>query len=225
MEITNLHSEILDENRISLLRKIAGGLPFDFYMAGGTALSLQKGYRQSVDFDFFTPVDFNPEQLDVRLKELGHSHSVINLADGTCDVLLDGVQVSFFRYPYQMLKEVNTSPEYPGLQLASVADIACMKLVAIGQRGAKKDFYDLYQIMKDEKWTVHDLIEAMTEKYGTDRDFSYIGMGMSYFGDAETQILPTVYRKVDWNEIRRFFEKTSDHFMQELEKSMRFDLK
>lgn len=33
MEITNLHSEILDENRISLLRKIAGGLPFDFYMA------------------------------------------------------------------------------------------------------------------------------------------------------------------------------------------------
>lgn len=224
MEITRLHTEILDGNRQELLRKIVGNIHFDYYMAGGTALSLQKGYRQSVDFDFFTPAPFNSEQLNDHLKHLGCGHSVISLADGTCDVLLDGVQVSFFRYPYRMLKETNTSLKYPGLRLASVSDIAAMKLVAIGQRGAKKDFYDLYQIMHDEKWAVHDLVTIVTEKYGTDRDLSYIGMGMSYFGDAETQLLPTVYRQADWSEIKRFFEKTSDHFMQELEKSMTFDI-
>lgn len=224
MEIEKLHSEILDETRIEILRKIAENIPFDYYMAGGTALSLQKGYRQSVDFDFFSSVVFNPEQLNNQLKALGYKHSVINLADGTCDVLLADVQVSFFYYPYRMLKEVNTSSEYPGLKLASVSDIAAMKLVAIGQRGAKKDFYDLYQIMKDEKWTAHDLAGIVIEKYGSDRDLAYIGMGMSYFGDAETQLLPMIYKKADWSEIKQFFEKASDRFMTELEKSMRFQM-
>ncbi len=29
----------------------------DFYLAGGTALSLQIGHRQSVDLDFFSEID------------------------------------------------------------------------------------------------------------------------------------------------------------------------
>ena len=33
-------------------------------------------------------------------------------------------------------------------EIVSVGDIAVMKIVAIGGRGAKKDFFDLYNIIK-----------------------------------------------------------------------------
>ncbi len=49
-----LHLEILDQSRIQLLKEISSfDFIHNFYMAGGTALSLQKGYRMSMDFDFF----------------------------------------------------------------------------------------------------------------------------------------------------------------------------
>lgn len=90
--------ETLDDHRIELLKKIVNKVDIgEYYMAGGTALSLQLGLRKSVDFDFFVPHKFNTDALYAQLKELCPNEiSVLNVdGRGTCDVTMEGVQVSF----------------------------------------------------------------------------------------------------------------------------------
>lgn len=59
---------VIDENRYNLLKKLTEivSIP-NYYMVGGTALSIQLGLRESYDFDFCVPEYFNNE---VLLQEL-----------------------------------------------------------------------------------------------------------------------------------------------------------
>ena len=63
-----MYWNIIDENRYKLLKDITEIISIpNYYMIGGTALSLQLGLRESYDFDFCVPENFNNE---VLLKEL-----------------------------------------------------------------------------------------------------------------------------------------------------------
>jgi hypothetical protein len=122
-----IHKEILDLHRQELLRKITRFISHDnFYLAGGTALSLQRGYRKSVDFDFFTEDKFDERGLYLALRDefSAARHPVVGRV--TCDTIIEGVQVRFFRYPYPVLHLVSGFPEYPDLQMAGIKDIACV---------------------------------------------------------------------------------------------------
>ena len=147
-EIARMYWSILDNKRIELLRKIVKTVSLNnYYMAGGTALSLQLNLRESFDFDFCVPDMFNSDVLISELKSIGNIEVKQN-QKGTVDVLLDGVQVSFFFYPNNLVDDIVNNNEIPDLKMASILDIAAMKIAAIGGRGAKKDFFDLYNIMK-----------------------------------------------------------------------------
>ncbi len=63
-----MYWNIIDKNRYELLKKITEivSIP-NYYMIGGTALSIQLGLRTSYDFDFCVSESFNNELL---LKEL-----------------------------------------------------------------------------------------------------------------------------------------------------------
>ena len=159
----NPHWEILDEKRIRFLHVIADEIKVPgCYMGGGTALSLQMGLRKSVDFDFFTPVKFEPTTLFAVIKETFPVNEIIeiNVSGGTCDVNIDGVQMSWFYHPYAVLEPQVMLTGLQGLTLASPNEIAAMKASAIGGRGAKKDFFDLYHIIKLQP----NLIAEMTKK-------------------------------------------------------------
>ena len=55
-----LHLEMLPREQNALCQLLAAQIWLkSFYLVGGTALSLQIGHRQSVDFDFFTRNDIN----------------------------------------------------------------------------------------------------------------------------------------------------------------------
>ena len=51
------------------------------------------------------------------------------------------------------------------LKIASILDIAVMKVVAIGGRGAKKDFFDLNNIMNKRSITIDELAYKITDKF------------------------------------------------------------
>ncbi len=51
-------------------------------------------------------------------------------------MILNGVQVSFFYYPNQVIEKYIIPEEMPKLKIASILNIAVMKVVAIGGRGA-----------------------------------------------------------------------------------------
>lgn len=214
-----MHLEILDEMRIDLLKRIVSQIDsIPFYMAGGTALSLQLGLRKSVDFDFFVPEHFTPQIISEQLRKLAKRSFFERTVDtgGTCDVVLDGVQVSFFYYPYKMIREYVDCPEIPGLKMASPDDIAAMKAVALGNRGAKKDFFDMYYILHLNGFSPLRIARNLYAKFGVDRDFSYIAMGLNYFEDAEGDRLPDTFVSYDWSEIRKYFSAIQQEFMQNL---------
>ncbi len=66
-----MYWSIIDKERYELLRKITETISLDnYYMIGGTALSLQLGLRESFDFDFCVPNQFNNEILLQELKNI-----------------------------------------------------------------------------------------------------------------------------------------------------------
>lgn len=212
-----MYWNIIDKKRYSLLKKITENVNIpNYYMIGGTALSLQLGLRESFDFDFCVPQQFNNEELLNELKEIGNVEVKQN-QKGTCDVIINGIQVSFFYYPNKLIEEFIENEEIPKLRLASVIDIAVMKLIAIGGRGAKKDFFDLYNIINKTDVTVDQLVQGLIKKCGNEINYVNTIMGLSYFEDAEQEILPITYVEYDWEKIKKFFIKFQKDFEKRLE--------
>ena len=184
-------------------------------MICGTALSLQLGLRESYDFDFCVKSQFNNEILLNELRNIGNVEVMQN-QKGTCDVLLNGVQVSFFYYPNKVIKDFVKTEEMPKLKIASVLDIAVMKMVAIGGRGAKKDFFDLYNIIQKCNITIDELVNGLMQKCGDNINYVNIIMGLSYFEDADDEILPKTFIPYNWDDIKKFFIE----FQKEIENKL-----
>ncbi len=194
-----MHEETLYlKTKTTLERICSETILSDFYLAGGTALALQLGHRKSIDLDFFSQSYPTHEQLLQTLRK--YQPTIIQQAKGTLDVFVDEVKVSFFEYKYPLLKDTVT---YKQLKLASVLDIACMKIAAISQRGTKKDFVDLYVLL--QKYTLEEILKSFEKKYtGTDYQKLHILKSLVYFDDAESDPEPDYISPIEWREVKRF---------------------
>jgi predicted nucleotidyltransferase component of viral defense system len=134
------HWESISPSMNTLMAWI-GGQEFAtrFYLAGGTALALQMGYRRSAGLDFFSEID----QVHARTRqELIHIFSA-RIGQVICYFWwMDSMRV-FFSYGYPLLEPVKT---VENILFASLLDIGLMKMDAVIGRGSRKDFYDLYFI-------------------------------------------------------------------------------
>lgn len=181
-----------------------------FYLAGGTALALQLGHRKSIDLDFFI-ADFPKHQLLIQsLSAL--KPKIINQAQGTLDMDIDGVKVSFLEYKYPL---INPTENYLGVAMASIIDIACMKLTAISSRGAKKDFIDLYFLLK--KYTLSDIFDKFEKKYqGVKYQKLHILKSIVYFADADVEPDPDMLIPISWDEVKKDLEEKVKEFFSTL---------
>ncbi|RIK80267.1 hypothetical protein DCC62_04205 [candidate division KSB1 bacterium] len=119
---------------------------------------------------------------------------------------MNGVSCSFIAYPYPLIDEPVSSPW--GIQLASVKDIGAMKINAIGGRGYRRDFVDLYCLTQIRPLPV--IWEDFKKRYsGTGLSLSHVKKSLVYFSDAEKDPLPNMIKRVSWKKIREFFEKES----------------
>jgi len=171
----------------------------DFYMAGGTALALQIGHRQSMDFDFFTQNPLNNDDIILKCRRIGH-FELFELEQNTVHGTLDHVAISFLTYEYPLLCRLHS---HNRLQLADVYDLALMKLAAISSRGAKKDFVDLYFIL--QHFSLRDLFTAYERKYGKELGNRYhLLKSLVYFDDAEEEPMPVMCEPVEWEDVKGF---------------------
>jgi len=148
-----------------------------FYLAGGTAIAIKYNHRFSEDFDFFTYPDF---KFDPR-----------------------GIKFSFFEYGYPLVKPT-AREESLGVDIASDEDISAMKLLAIAKRGVKKDFYDLWFLMKKRGWDLKNVIGFAKFKYPNIDTGIYL-RSIVYFKDAEKEKVQKEVEMV-WEQIKEFFE-------------------
>ena len=196
-----MFEKAIDSKTRQVLRKIRETQVLEnFYLAGGTALSLILGHRKSIDLDFFSSSFPKFEILVAKLKTL--NPKVINQDKGTLDLYMDDVKVSFLEYKYPL---VGDFLEFDQVKVASLEDIACMKLSAISSRGSKKDFIDLYFIL--QKFSLGELLALFEKKFkGVNYQMSHILKSLVYFEEAEKQPDPEFLVDVDWNEVRSFLE-------------------
>ena len=200
--------KILDENRIQLLSKL-DSLPFikDYSLGGGTALSLQKTYRQSYDFVFFTDMHFDTNELLTILKSNFDNIIVIDQREkiSTLNLYINDIQVSFFEYKYKPIRDFVHLSRFKNIKLLSIYDILAMKCVAIAQRGSKKDFFDTYFILKENCISPETLIKLLIEKFNEKNLIKNLIFSIGYFADAEKDLLPLAFVEYSWEDIKSFF--------------------
>src|SRR3989338_3543386 len=99
MRKPTLSFKILDPRRRAMLPKLAFlRREYGLYLAGGTALAMQIAHRTSVDFDFYSPRDFDPQRLYRALARRLSATTPTHVAEGTLMVAVQNVAMSFFRY-------------------------------------------------------------------------------------------------------------------------------
>ncbi len=194
-----MYPEVLKPAARQLLVRLVRELTLrPFYLAGGTALALQFGHRRSVDFDWFSQRPFRVAPLTVRLAKLGR-FSVTSEDSGTLHGVLGGVRLSFLHYPYPLLWP---AVPYEGAPLADSRDIACMKLQAAAGRGSRKDFIDLYVLLR--RYPLAKLMVWFKRKYrGVDYSSAHLLKSLVYFSQADAEPNPVLLEPIRWSEVKR----------------------
>lgn len=170
----------------------------DFRLVGGTALALYWGHRVSIDIDLFT--DKKPSLLEIeqKLSSLEDSFQISKNPIGLV-YEIKKVKCDFLAYPYSFAhSEINED----GICIAHIEDIVALKLGAIANRGARKDFVDLYYIL--EKYSLNDLLFFYTRMYNVKEHFSLL-KSMTYFEDAENEVTPKLFldKTLTWEKIKK----------------------
>jgi len=174
-----------------------------FYLAGGSAVALHLGHRFSFDLDFFCTEHFSIDEVLQTLKGLGSLETYQASAD-TFNGKLNNLRISFFIYPYPVLEPFQ---KYSDIQIASLMDLAAMKIDAITRRGTKRDFVDLYFICQ-QTISIEKALELYFQKF---REYNispvHVYKSLMYFADAESDDMPQMITKVTWKDVKTFFLK------------------
>lgn len=196
----SFHPKILSATQMKILQRACAWVTSrGFYLAGGTAVALQLGHPESADFDWFgeDPIA-EPERLVAEFEEgLGSEFTRDHVAPGTIVGSIAGVKASFFHLPFRLLEKPS---EWRGCLFASLRDLAAMKLLAIAQRGRKRDFIDVHALL--EIYELAEMIDLFTVKYPSG-SIDHLLVALTYFDDAEDDPMPRMFTRVTWAKVKR----------------------
>ena len=194
----NFHKEVASPELATLLEGLMGdeGLR-DFHLVGGTALALRFGHRVSVDIDLFSVELFDSAALAEHLGQawgMTEGEALRNTVRG----IISGIKVDCITHAYPLLGPVERVAE---VRMASLADLAAMKVNAIANRGGKKDFWDLAELLRH--FSVDELLAFVQRKYQGDSVWN-ARKSLCYFVDAEEDPPPRDLRGMGWEEVKSF---------------------
>jgi hypothetical protein len=196
------HQEALTAAQRTALRKLGPVMTQrEFYLAGGTALPLSLGHRRSVDLGWFTekPIE-DPMRLAQEIRDGGIAFKTDSIERGTLYGTVSALRVSFLEYRYPVLRPLVPWGEFECL-MASLDDIACMKLSAVAQRGSRKDFVDIYALGL-EHISLKEMLRLYQKKFAV-QDIAHVLYGLTFFDDAERTRMPRMLWAIDWKTIKK----------------------
>lgn len=185
-----------------------------WYLAGGTGLALQVGHRASVDLDFFIPHgSFDETGMERNLFNTG-KWKTSSREKGTLYGEFMGAKMSYIAYPF-------FQPSKKFLQCGVITlllphDIAAMKIVAVSQRGRKRDFVDLYWYCLNRESLLVVVQYAINHYPGQEHNMPHILKSLVYFVDAEEDPMPELFFDADWKTIKAYFQKEVPRIAKEL---------
>ena len=182
-----------------------------FSLVGETALALRYGHRSSVDLDLFFHQSFDQQSLADELKQTfgddfdyegGHKQFGI-----FC--YIEKIKVDIVYFPHLPISEIETEGN---IRMYSSADIGAMKVQAMLGRGRKKDFWDLYELLKH--YPLEQLINWHKQKYPSQMLAISIPNAITYFVDADETEAPVSFKNQTWEGVKRGIQKAVRDYLK-----------
>lgn len=191
-----LHLETIEPKALELLRKLQTLPVFErTRLVGGASLALQLGHRKSEDLDLFGVINAKPEEILSECYKVSKP-DLTRISPKIKSFRLDGVKVDCINYPHTWIDECK---EVEGIRLASICEIAAMKINALIRRGTKNDFVDLYYILNE--LSLPEILDLYEKKY-PDIPCSTALKYLTYFERAESNPMPQMLFDITWEEIK-----------------------
>lgn len=192
-----LHYETIHPATLELLKTLTSQSELQgMRLVGGTSLALQYGHRQSVDLDFFGKLNASQEEIIEMARNLG-DFKLFNKTKYIIQFLLNNVRIDVVDYAnYEWIDEPIIEN---GIVLASPKDIAALKINAIEGRGTKKDFIDVYELLKH--YELSEILDFYMQKYPDYSMFQAL-LSLTYFDDAESQAMPVMFASESWDDVK-----------------------
>jgi len=175
-----MHKEILTQEQAaiwSLLEKFSS----KFGLVGGTAIALHIGHRESIDFNLFSMEEFSSQQIRQQIINNHKIEKVFHDEKGEYTVLVNGVRLTFFHYPYTI--EFSEKIDH-SICLPNLITLAAMKAHTLGRRAKWKDYVDIYFILKD-LCSLAEIEEKSKAIFGAEFNAKIFRSQLSYFDDID----------------------------------------
>lgn len=168
-----------------------------FVLVGGTNLSLRLGHRISEDLDIFANESYESDHIAPLLRDLfGKEITIVEQRIHTLLAYIRSIKVDIVLHRYPYLQPVETIDD---IRFASMPDIVAMKLNAITRRGAKKDFFDIYELL--DHYTLDQMLHFFEEKYAS-TDIGFVVRSLVYFEEADRSKDPIMLKKNNWQQVK-----------------------
>lgn len=204
-----LHYETVLPLLVNSLNQLMGESLFNpFVLVGGTNLCLRLGHRRSDDIDLFTDVQYGSLDYDALEEYLKNSFPYYNCPDKS-------TVVGFGRSYYIGLSEDNCvkldlmyadAPFFEpfetndGIRMATIEQIAAMKMEAINTGGRKKDWWDIHELLKTFSLIQLLLLHEKWEEW-THNDEELLTK-LIQFEEADKQPDPKCLNGKNWDDIK-----------------------
>ncbi|WP_089239399.1 nucleotidyl transferase AbiEii/AbiGii toxin family protein [Belliella buryatensis] len=203
-----LQYQTVEPKTLDLLKSISSLPLFSKHrLVGGTALALIFGHRLSIDLDFFSTEPLDHEEILFSIKTIGKVE-VVSKSKFINSFFINDVKVDFVSLPYKWIDDpILENP----VKLASIKDIAAMKLAAITNRGSKKDFIDIALLIKEVG--LDNMILYYSEKYPDGMKMMVL-RSLVYFEDAESQPDPVMLVDYNWSSIKQLILNATKKYIE-----------
>jgi Nucleotidyl transferase AbiEii toxin, Type IV TA system len=204
---SELHYTATSQQLISILKTLMASKEFNaFRLVGGTALSLLRGHRESIDIDMFSdaPYDsidfvsiheflFNTfsyvDTNDYKVVGLGKSYYIGNSEE-------DCVKLDLF-YTDKFIQDIILKD---CIRLATVEEIIAMKIDVISRGGRKKDFWDIHELLDD--YSIEKMLAFHKQKYPYNHDENQIRRNFTNFRNADDDFDPICLKGKHWEIVK-----------------------
>jgi hypothetical protein len=207
-----LQTQTVDARTFSILKTLME-IPEiqSFNLVGGTALSLKYGHRTSVDLDLFTVSEFAHQPVIDSLTRTFGDLFVHDKGFGKWGIFchIDRVKVDLVYYPHPLLYAVECRDT---IRMYDDRDLIAMKIQAILGRGKKKDFWDIYELMKH--YDLSEMIDFHRAKYPAQILMISIPQALIWFVDADADAdNPFQLKQQKWERIKDGIRKKVREFL------------
>ena len=192
-----LQQNAVSPTTLELLKKISELSQLkSFGLGGGTSIALRSGHRLSVDLDFFTNIEFDTQSIFQLITKNFPTSELLFSKNQTMLFSINDVKVDFVLYPFPWLMPFEISGD---IRLLNIKDIIPMKLQAVSNRNAKKDYWDIAALLETNSF--EEMLNIFKQKF-PQVDIGFIIHSLTDFEKADTEIDPDTYNNKTWEEIK-----------------------